>query len=187
MTHTYIALLRGINVGGNKKVAMADLRDLLGRLGFGEPQSLLQSGNVVFRSDVWKAAELEQHLEKEVQKRFGLQSDVFIRKGSEWNSVMAANPFHDEAERDPGHLIVMFLRDEPDAKSQDVLRAAIVGRETFAVTGRHAYFVYPDGMGTSKLTGALVEKKFGTRGTARNWNTVTKLGALATHYTRRAG
>jgi uncharacterized protein (DUF1697 family) len=178
MKQTWIALLRGINVGGNKKVAMAGLRDLLGRLGFGDPQSLLQSGNLVFRTDSRKADELEQLLEKEVQKRFGLQSDVFVRNAGEWPAVMAANPFLEEAERDPGHLIVMFLRDAPDAKSQDALRAAIIGRETFAVTGRHAYFVYPDGMGTSKLTGALVEKKFGTRGTARNWNTVTKLGAL---------
>ena len=178
MTHTYIALLRGINVGGNKKVPMADLRDLLGLLGFGEPRSLLQSGNVVFRSDVRKAAQLEQVLETEVQKRFGLQSDVFVRDAVEWPALMDGNPFHDEATRDPGHLIVMFLRDAPDTKSQDALRASIVGRETFVVIGRHAYFVYPDGMGTSKLTGAIVEKKLGTRGTARNWNTVMKLGAL---------
>ncbi|MGZ7080520.1 MAG: DUF1697 domain-containing protein [Thermoanaerobaculia bacterium] len=178
MKHTYIALLRGINVGGNKKVAMADLRDLLVRLRFGEPQSLLQSGNLVFRSDARKADELEKLLEKELEKRFGLQSDVFVRNAGEWPSVMAANPFHEEAERDPGHLIVMFLRDAPDAKSQDALRAAIIGRETFAVTGRHAYFVYPDGMGTSRLTGAVIEKKFQTRVTARNWNTVVKLGEL---------
>jgi uncharacterized protein (DUF1697 family) len=74
---------------------------------------------------------------------------------------------------------VMFLRDAPDKKSEDALRSLITGPETFAVKGRHAYLVYPDGMGKSRFTGALIEKKLGTRGTARNWNTVVKLGALA--------
>jgi uncharacterized protein (DUF1697 family) len=177
-THTYIALLRGINVGGNKKVAMADLRDLLGRLGFGEPQSLLQSGNLVFRCDARPAAQLEQLLEKEVQQRLGVQSDFFVRNASEWKSIVAGNPFREEAERDPGHLLVMFLRDATDQKNEEALRSTITGPEYFAVKGRHAYLVYPAGMGTSRFTGAIIEKKLGTRGTARNWNTVRKLAAL---------
>ncbi len=177
--HNYIALLRGINVGGHKKVSMADLRQLLGRLGFDEPQSLLQSGNLVFRCDARPAAQLEQLLEKEVQKRLGLQSDFFVRTPGEWKSVIADNPFRKEAESDPSHLLVMFLRDTPEKKSEEALRASITGPETFAVKGRHAYLVYPAGMGNSRFTGAIIEKRLGTRGTARNWNTVTKLGALA--------
>ena len=176
--HHYIALLRGINVGGHKKVSMADLRELLGRLGFDEPQSLMQSGNLLFRCDARPAAQLEQLLEREVQKRLGLQSDFFVRTAGEWKSVVANNPFRKEAEHDPGHMLVMFLRDTPARKDEEELRSAFTGPETFAVKGRHAYLVYPAGMGTSRFTGALIEKKLGTRGTARNWNTVMKLAAL---------
>ena len=176
---THIALLRGINVGGNKKVAMADLRDLLTQLSFGEPRSLLQSGNLVFRSEALTGADLERLLDAEVEKRLGLKTELFVRTPEEWKAVIESNPFPDEAERDPGHLIVMFLKKAPDVQEVEALQAAIQGREVVRAVGRQAYIVYPDGMGTSKLTINVIEKKLGTRGTGRNWNTVLKLGALA--------
>lgn len=171
----YIALLRGINVGGNKMIAMADLRALLTKLGFADVRSLLQSGNLVFRADRRTPAQLEALLEAETEKRLGVQADVFVRTASEWAEVVAGNPFAEEAKRDPGHLIVMFLRKAGDVKA---VQDAIVGRETVRGSGRHLYITYPDGQGTSKLTNAVIEKKLGTRGTARNWNTVMKLAAL---------
>jgi uncharacterized protein (DUF1697 family) len=174
----HIALLRGINVGGNKMIAMADLRDLLAKLGFTDARSLLQSGNLVFSSTRRTPAQLEALLDAEIEKRIGVQSDVFVRTAAELAEVVARNPFAEEAKRDPGHLLVMFLRDAPDAQAVAALNAAIVGRETVRVIGRHAYAIYPDGMGRSKLTNAVIEKKLGTRGTARNWNTVMKLAAL---------
>lgn len=174
-----IALLRGINVGGNKMVAMADLRELLTKLGFTEPRTLLQSGNVVFGSDRRTPAKLEQFLEAELMKRFGMQVDFFVRTTDEWKRVVARNPIPAEAKRDPSHLLVMFLKDAPDADRVKALQAAITGREIIRADGREAYIVYPDGIGRSKLTNALIEKKLGTRGTARNWNTVLKLDALA--------
>ena len=175
----HLALIRGINVGGYKQVAMADLRDLLTRLGFADARSLIQSGNLVFRSDSRTGAALERFLEAEFAKRFGVQADVFVRTAQEWNRVVARNPFSTEAERDPARLVVMFLKDAPKAKDVDALRAAVPGPEVVHADGRHAYIVYPAGIGRSRLTGALIEKKLGTRGTARNWNTVLKLGALA--------
>ena len=167
-----IALLRGINVGGNKMVAMSDLRDLAGRLGLRNARTLLQSGNLVFHSDK-SPAQIEKMLEKE------LDCVVFVRTADEWASIVAGNPFPDEAKRDPGYLQMMLLKDAKDAAT---LQPAIVGREVARGNGRAIYIVYPDGMGRSKLTNALIEKKLGTRVTARNWNTVLKLAALAEEF-----
>src|SRR5574341_1527206 len=98
---TYIALLRGINVGGHKLVAMADLRDLLTRLGFADARSLLQSGNLVFRSEKRTAAQLERLLQAEVEKRLRLRTEFFVRTAAEWKALVARNPFREAAERDP--------------------------------------------------------------------------------------
>jgi uncharacterized protein (DUF1697 family) len=176
---THIALLRGINVGGNKKVAMADLREMLNALGFTDPRSLLQSGNLVFRSDARASAGLERLLDAETEKRLGLKTEFFVRTAKEWKAVVASNPFPQEAESDPSHLVVMFLKDAPGAKDVEALQAAITGREIVRAVGRQAYITYPDGIGDSRLTNAVIEKKLGTRGTGRNWNTVMKLGVLA--------
>jgi uncharacterized protein (DUF1697 family) len=176
---TYVALLRGINVGGHKPVAMAALRDLLAELGFSEVQSVLQSGNLVFRSRPREGATLERLLEGEARKRLALETDVMVRTSQEWAGVLAGNPFRREAQRDPGHLVAMFLKAAPAGDRVEALRAAITGPEVMRVSGREAFIVYPDGIGRSRLTNALIEKTLGTRGTARNWNTVLKIGALA--------
>ena len=175
----HIALLRGINVGGHKQVSMADLRDLLTRLGFADVRSLLQSGNLVLGATGRTAAQLERTLEVEAEKRLGLKTDFFVRTAKEWKDVVAHNPFPKEAERDPGHLVVMFLKDAPSATPVKALQQAITGPEVVAAAGKHLYIVYPDGIGRSRLTNAVIDKQLGTRGTGRNWNTVLKLAALA--------
>ena len=175
---THLALLRAINVAGHKMVAMADLRDLLTRLGFAGARSLLQSGNLVFQSEGRTGAQLERLLEVEAGKRLALQTDFFVRTAREWKAIVAHNPFREEAGWDPGHLVLMLLKDEPDGTDVEALQAAITGREVVRTGGRHLYIVYPDGQGRSRLTNLLIERKLGTRGTARNWNTVLKLGAL---------
>jgi uncharacterized protein (DUF1697 family) len=176
---THIALLRGINVGGKVKIAMADLRAMLAELKFGDPRSLLNSGNLVFRSDELRGADLERLLEAETATRLGLKTDFFVRAPEEWREVIAGNPFPEEAERDPGHLVVMFLKRAPEAADVEALQAAIVGREVVRAVGRQAYLIYPDGIGDSRLTINVIEKKLGSRSTGRNWNTVLKLAALA--------
>jgi len=175
----HIGLLRAVNLPGHNKIGMADLRELLAALGMRDVRSLLQSGNVVFRSDGHNAAQLERVLERAAAKRLGLETDFFVRTASDWKTVLAGNPFPEEAERDPSHLLVMFLKDAPDREHVTALQEAITGREVVRAKGRHAYVVYPDGIGRSRLTSALIEKKLTTRGTGRNWNTVVKLGALA--------
>jgi len=179
-----IALLRGVNVGGKTSVAMGELRILLGKLGFNHAHTLLQSGNVVFEAaadapaGALKGDALETLLEAEIGKRFGRAFDVFVRSGRDWARVIANNPFQAEAKDDPSHLVVMALKAAPRAGAVKALQAAIKGREVVHAIGRHAYIVYPDGIGTSKLTNAVIEKALGTRGTARNWNTVLKLAEM---------
>ena len=173
---SYVALLRGINVGGHAQVAMADLRALLESLKFAEVKTLLQSGNVVFKGK--PSADLEAKLEKAVSKMAGCPIDCIVCTATEWESLIHDNPFAREAKDDPSHLLVMRLKNAPDAKALAALKAAISGAEYFQITGNNLYLVYPDGIGRSKLTNVLIEKKLGTRGTARNWNTVQKIAAL---------
>lgn len=176
---TFIALLRAVNLGQHNKVAMADLRGLLDELGMEDPRTLLQSGNLVFRSDASKTVELERRLETEAKARLGLETDVFVRTAEEWRKVVQGNPFPEEAESDPGHLLVFALKEAAGRAAVKALQEAIRGREVVRGKGRHAYVVYPDGIGRSRLTNAVIEKHLGTRGTGRNWNTVLKLHALA--------
>jgi uncharacterized protein (DUF1697 family) len=157
---------------------MSDLGDLLTQLGFADPRSLLQSGNLVFRSDQRTSGALEKLLETGAEKRLGLRTDFFVRTAEEWKAVIAHNPFPDEAARDPGHLVVMFLKDVTDPKNVEALRAAITGPEIIQAKGRQLYIVYSAGIGRSRLTNVLIEKKLGTHCTGRNWNTVLKLEAV---------
>jgi uncharacterized protein (DUF1697 family) len=160
---------------------MADLRDLVTQLGFADAQSLLQSGNLAFRSNRrTSAAQLERQLETEAAKRLSLETDFFVRTAADLKAVIARNPFGKAARDDPSHLVVMFLKDAPAAKGVRALQAAIAGPEVVRAHGRHAYIVYPDGIGRSRVTNVLIERHLGTRGTGRNWNTVLKLHALAT-------
>ena len=175
---TYIALLRGVNVGGHKKIAMADLRALLTRMGFEDPQSLLQSGNLVFRSKPQSTGTLEQVLEAETKKRLSLETRFMVRTATEWQSVISRNPFPQEAERDPGHLVVMFFKSAPEPRAVKALQSAITGSEIIRTHGRQGYIIYPDGTGRSRLTHALIESTLDTKGTGRNWNTVLKLFRL---------
>jgi uncharacterized protein (DUF1697 family) len=174
----HIGLLRAVNLAGHNNVSMADLRGLLTELGLKDGRSLLQSGNLVFLSDVRTSTELESLLEHAAEKRLGLRTDFFVRTAAEWKAIIADNPFPEEAERDPSHLLVMFLRKTPNRENVTALQRAITGREALRTKGPHAYMIYPDGIGRSRLTNALIEKMLGTRGTGRNWNTVLKLGAL---------
>src|SRR5262245_46546592 len=155
---------------------MADLRDLMTRLGFEDGQSLLNSGNLVFRARAKSTADLERVLEVETKKCLDLDTQYFVRTVDQWKDVVAEYAVPKEAERDPGHLVVSGLKIAPDAKAAKALTAAIAGREVARVVGQHVYIYYPDGIGTSKLTGPIIDRALGTRGTARNWNTVTRLG-----------
>lgn len=173
----HVALLRGINVGGNKGVAMAELRSVAEGLSLGEPRTLLQSGNLVFDSEGVSPADLEARLEAECEHRLGLSTEIHVRSAEQWADIRAANPFPEEAARDPAHLLLIAFRTAPQPAALQALEAAYRGPERFGLNGREVYIVYPEGIGRSRLTPELLGRHLG-RGTARNWNTVTKLAAL---------
>jgi uncharacterized protein (DUF1697 family) len=176
-----IALLRGINVGGNVKVAMAELRAMAEALGFAGVKTLLQSGNLVFIDPKKREpVVLEPLLEKATKEKLGVAPDYMIRTPEEWTAIVAGNPFPEMAKDDPSHLLVYALKGgAPDEAAIDRLNAAIVGPEKVAAVGRELFITYPDGIGTSKLSTNLIEKILGKhRGTGRNWNTVLKIAAL---------
>jgi uncharacterized protein (DUF1697 family) len=176
---TYIALLRGINVGGNRKVAMPELRDLVASLGFDDARTLLNSGNVIFSGRASPAAALERILEEEAEKRLGLHTAFFLRTAEEWTAIIERNPFPAEAKSDPAHLVLQCLKSAPTAARVKAPQAASKGAEVIRADGQQLYIVYPEGIGRSKLTADLMERSLGTQGTGRNWNTVLKLAALA--------
>jgi uncharacterized protein (DUF1697 family) len=175
----HVALLRAINVGGRNLIAMSELRSLLESLGFAGTRSLLQSGNLIFESGRRKGAMLERLLETETAKRFEIAVDYFVRSADELELIVARNPFPVEAEQDPGHLVVHFLKEAPKASDVKELQSAIRGPEVVCSEGKQLYVVFPEGIGDSKLTNALIERKLGSPRTGRNWNTVLKLNALA--------
>ena len=174
-----IALLRAVNVGGNAKVPMAALRDMAEKSGLKNARTLLQSGNLLFDAGTKAPAACEKLLETACAKTFGLKTEIYVRTRSDFEEVVARNPFPAEARDDPGHLVVLFMREAPDRGAILTLQAAIKGREQIRGDGRHAYVTYPDRIGDSKLTPAVIERHLGQAGTARNWNTVGKLLAAA--------
>lgn len=175
---TYVGMLRAINLGSHNKIAMSDLRAMLERIGCEEPRTLLLSGNVVFRHASTSIEKVERLLEEASARHLGVTTDYFVRTATEWQAIIDDNPFRQEAKRDPARLLMMCLRDAPAAAQGKALQSAIKGGEVVKVAGKQAYFVYPDGVGRSKLTIQVIEKALGTRGTARNWNTVLKIGEL---------
>jgi uncharacterized protein (DUF1697 family) len=176
---TYVGVLRAINLGSHNKIAMSDLRAMLEKMGFEDPRTLILSGNIVFKSASSSCDRVEKLLEEASTKHLGVTTDYFVRSAKEWQGIIAANPFPKEAKNDPARLVMMCLRDAPTTAQVKALQDAIKGREIVKAKGKHAYFVYPDGQGRSRLTIQMIEKALGTRGTARNWNTVLKLGELA--------
>lgn len=174
-----IGLLRAVNLGSHGKVSMEALRDFVAGLGFGDVQTLMNSGNVVFSTNQAIDAEFEDQLEREAALRLDLRTDFLLRDEEEWVRMIDGNPFTNEAERDPSHLLVIFLKSAPAAAAVESLQAAVTGPEIIRAGERHLYITYPAGIGTSKLTNAVIEGKLGIRGTGRNWNTVLRLHEVA--------
>jgi uncharacterized protein (DUF1697 family) len=177
---TRIALLRAVNVSGHNRVTMEDLRRCVTDAGCADVRSLLQTGNLVFRAPRTLSDDsLERKLAAVAAAELGITTEYFVRTRPEWRAIVERNPFPKEARTDPGRLIVMALKGAPPKSALEALRAAIQGRERVEIDGRQAYILYPDGVGRSRLTITVIERTLGTRGTARNWNTVLKLDALA--------
>ncbi|RYG44888.1 DUF1697 domain-containing protein [bacterium] len=175
---TYVALLRGINVGGHNKIKMADLKEMFVQLGFQHPQTLLQSGNVVFQSPSKSRAELETSLAKATKERFGIAPAYLVRTSAEIDAAISANPFPQMAQSDPSHLLVAFLPEPPDREAVAKVAFAIQGPEKLEAGDEHLYIAYPGDVGHSKVDRTPGWKALFGRSTARNWNTLLKLSDL---------
>lgn len=174
----YVSLLRGINVGGHRMVRMYDLKELYTSLGFSDVLSYIQSGNVIFTGDGEEGTALQKHLEEGFETSFGFHTDIFVRTLAELSAISAKNPFRDQPNKEAKSIAVVFLATCPEPLAQEALLNAYAGSEEIFILGQEVYIYYPDGMGRSKLSHSLLEKKLRTVGTARNWNTVLKLQAL---------
>jgi uncharacterized protein (DUF1697 family) len=173
-----IALLRGINLGPNRRVAMADLRRLLADAGHEGVRTHLQSGNVLLTSDV-PPGKLERRLREEIDAALGIDVEVVVRSRDELADAIERNPFAEDAAEQPKRLQVSFCSAEPDAAIAQKLEEAAAGGERVAISGREIYAWHPDGIQRSVLAKLLADRRLGVTTTARNWNTVTKLLELA--------
>jgi uncharacterized protein (DUF1697 family) len=173
-----ISLLRGINVGGHHKIKMDALRAVYESVGHTEVRTLLQSGNVVFRSAVAASPALARRMEQALEAHAGFHSDVILRTVAEMRRVVEESPFADMAGLDPAKLAVFFLSAEPAAEAREKLRAIKMDPEQMREARRELYIYFPNGQGQSKLPFAQLERALKVPYTARNWNTVTKLAAM---------
>ena len=175
---TFLSLFRGINVGGNHKVKMADLKELHEALGLRDVLPYIQSGNVVFKSDDTDAGQIQKQIEDSFAARFGFRSEVIVRTSDELSAIIEKNPFQGQPDKESNWIAVMFLATPPDIAAQEALLQTYVGPEEIFFSGKEMYIYYTNGIGRSKLSHSFIEKKLKTGGTARNWNTILKLQEL---------
>jgi uncharacterized protein (DUF1697 family) len=174
-----IAMLRGVNIGGHHKIKMDVLRDLCVSLKCDSPQTLLQSGNVVFLASTKKSAQLANSLETAIERKLGFRPNVIVRTVPELRDAVSGNPFAKRSAMDPSKLVVTFLGAEPNAEARKGLLAMDIAPEELHVIRRELYIYFPNGQARPKLSWPRIEKIIGPAFTSRNWNTVTKLRALA--------
>jgi len=174
----YVSLFRSINVGG-RTVRMNELKDLYEALGFKDVATYIQSGNVICTGDDTDKAQLTKQIEDGFAQKFGFHAKVIVRTPSELQETIANNPFQNQPTKEPNRIAVLFLATRPESSSLEDLRKSYLGPEEFYLTGKELFIYYPDGMGRSKLTLTLIEKKLKTTGTARNLNTVLQLHKLS--------
>ncbi|MFF7243421.1 DUF1697 domain-containing protein [Embleya sp. NPDC008237] len=170
----YVALLRGINVGGHRRVPMADLRRVLTELGYTEVKTLLQSGNAVFEAAEQPTADLVAAIEAGLAGEFGFAVDVMVRSGAEMRAVVAANPLEVS---DPAKCAVAFLSPAADPTELGRVDPAGYAPDELRLGDRELYMYFPDGLGKARLS-PILARKLGNTATVRNWNTVTKLLAM---------
>jgi uncharacterized protein (DUF1697 family) len=176
-TTTYIALLRGINVGGQKPIKMTELKQLFEAQGLGQVQTYIQSGNVVFTAD--RAEEpLRRQLEREIAATFGFPVTVALRTADELERLIAECPFAADALRDGESLYVSLLADAPAQAGIDRLLARGSDVDELRLAGREVYLLLRQSIRLTLFTNAFLERTLGVPATARNWRTIGKLAEI---------
>lgn len=178
MPGTYVALLRGINVGGNNKLPMQDLARLFSQAGCHEVKTYIQSGNVIFKAEAALVPTLAEDISQAIERNTGMRIPVVIRTRDELAAVARNNPFL-EGDAEAEALNVMFLADKPSAQAIAGLDPQRSPSDAFIVVDREIYLHCPNGLARTKLTNEYFDKKLGTISTCRNWRTTLKLIELA--------
>ncbi len=168
----YIAILRGINVSGSKKLPMAELRALLSNLGFENVQTYIQSGNVVFKSEEKDQKKLESQISEAIKKQYDYDVPVFVITISQWKIAMAKNPFIEE---DISKQAITFLATIPTETTFEIESKG----DQYKIIDSEVYLYCLNGFGRSKLNNNLFERKLKTQATTRNWRTIHKLLEMA--------
>lgn len=166
-----LSLLRGINVGGRKKIKMADLREVYASLGFRNARTILQTGNVVFETDEADLARLEAG----ISAAFGFDVPVIMRSPAAFKTIFQRHPFTEAQLDEPRKIAVVFLADAPRPIAVEDLRERNPGREFIGADGSELFIFYTDGQARSKLDNSRIERALGLPSTARNWNTCKRL------------
>lgn len=174
---TYIALLRGINVGGHRLIKMADLKAMFVALGFGGAQTYIQSGNVVFDADEAEQP-LRERIEQQIAATFGFPVVVALRTHDELARVIMACPFAQDTLAEGERLYVALLAETPASVGIERMLASKIEPDEFRVLGREVYLLYRQNMRESQLTNNLLESRLGVPATSRNWRTLTTLAAM---------
>lgn len=178
-----ISMLRGVNVGGNKRMSMEGLRSLYASLGMEQPRTYVQSGNVVFKTKERSLPRLVEKLEAGILEDFGFQSKVIVRTHAEMEDVIQRNPFAGREGIHPGKLVVTFLGAEPAPEAAAKVLAIPAAPEELYLDGREMYIYFPDGQGRTKLPVAKMERILAVPATSRNWNSVLSLRDMAAEMT----
>lgn len=174
-----IVLLRAVNVGAQRKVPMAELRALATGEGFTEVETYIQSGNLVLTAKK-PVSSVVAALERAIERHFGFTVDVIARTADQWDAYAGGSPFADAQRDRPNHLLLGLAAKPLNEGVAEALRARAKGGERVEVVGDAIWFDYPNGnVARSKLTPAAIDKAAGSPVTARNWNTVLKLHAMA--------
>jgi uncharacterized protein (DUF1697 family) len=174
-----ISMLRGVNVGPHNRIKMDALRALYESLRLEDPRTYVQSGNVLFRTKEKNLDQLSKKIQDAIEKKFKFRPDVVVRTAAELKKVIAATPFAGRPDLEPGKILVTFLAAEPAHEAEANLAKFKDYPEELHLSGREMYIYFPDGAGKSKLPWSSVEKLLKVTGTARNWNSVTKMLEMA--------
>ena len=174
-----ICMLRGVNLGGNKKIKMDALRALCTSIGCADVRTFINSGNVVFRTRQRDLRLLGKSIEDAIEKEAGFRAGVVLRSVREMKDAVARNPFGARKNIEPGKLLVNFLADAPSADTAKKLEALDTAPEELYVRGREMYIYFSNGQGQSKLKWGPIDKLLNMTFTGRNWNTTTKLLEMA--------
>lgn len=175
---THIALLRGINVSGQKLIKMELLREALKELEFENVSTYIQSGNIIFQTKIIDAVKLEKMIAELIAKHFGFDVSVIVVTPDDLKSVIKNNPFADEPIEEP-QPYVAFLSEKPADSNIEALKNVDFQNDRYAILEKTMYLHYANGAGTTKLSNAVIEKKLKLTATSRNWKTIKKLIELS--------